>query len=85
MQEEIIYLPVHIAKPINSTSTPPEATPTQIYTGIKQALFGITLTALGIYSAILTGDGTAAFIIVPLGIGSIFKKIRKGENYYEKQ
>lgn len=41
---------------------------------IKQRLMGLALVILGILSAVITGDGTAALIIVPMGLCAVFTK-----------
>lgn len=41
---------------------------------LKQKLMGLALVALGIFSAVYTGDGTAALLVVPMGLGAIFTK-----------
>lgn len=41
---------------------------------LKQKLMGLALVVLGIFSAVYTGDGTAALLVVPMGLGAIFTK-----------
>ena len=41
---------------------------------LKQKLMGLTLVVLGIFSAVYTGDGTAALMVVPMGLCAIFTK-----------
>ena len=52
---------------------------------LEQKLIGIGLILLGIFSTIvLDGDGTAALLLVPVGISAIFTK-KNLFNYYDEE
>ena len=41
---------------------------------LKQRLYGLIMVVLGIFSAVYTGDGTAALMVVPMGLYAMFTK-----------
>lgn len=76
MQEEIIYLPVHITKPM-PRKVPVKSiwnAPVKISQTVKNRLLAVILTELGILSVLLTGDGTAAFAALFIAMSAIFSK-----------
>lgn len=53
---------------------------------IKQKLMGVLVIVLGILSVILSeGDGTAALVIIPMGVGLIITKdmVLMNDYYWE--
>lgn len=63
MQEKIIYLPVHITKPMPRKAPVKSIwnAPVKISQTVRNRLLALILTEFGILSVLLTGDGTAAF------------------------
>ena len=76
MQEEIIYIPVHITKH-RPQETPAKSiwnVPVRISQTTKNRLLAVILTELGILSVLFTGDGTAAFAALFIAMSVIFSK-----------
>lgn len=76
MQEEIIYIPVHITKHIPQ-ETPAKSiwnAPVRISQTTKNRLLAVILTELAILSVLLTGDGTAAFGALFIAMSAFFAK-----------
>lgn len=51
---------------------------------LKQRLYGLIMVVLGIWSAVVTGDGTAALMVVPMGLYAMFTKeyiLTEGKGY----
>ena len=78
LQERTIYIPTHHAE---RTETPVKPLvkvrqkSTHITTeSVKNKLLGASLIALGILSANLTGDGTAAVMMSFIGLTAIISK-----------
>jgi len=76
MQEEIIYISVHITKPMPQ-ETPTKSiwnVPIRISQTAKNRLLAVILTELGILSVLFTGDGTAAFAALFIAMSAFFAK-----------
>lgn len=76
MQEEIIYISVHITKPM-PRKAPVESvwsTPVRISQTVRNRLLAVILTELGILSVLFTGDGTAAFAALFIAMSAFFAK-----------
>lgn len=76
MQEEIIYIPVHITKhmPQEMPAKSIWNTPVRVSKTIQNRLLAVMLIELGILSMVLTGDGTAAFAAFVIAMSVIFSK-----------
>lgn len=77
MQEYTIYTPTHPAgatrTPVKPLTRPKRTIHIDIET-VKNKLLGTSLIVVGILSAKLTGDGTAAIMMLFMGLAAIFSK-----------
>lgn len=78
MQERTIYIPTPTARPTETPIKPPikvKRRSTYITAEtVKNKLLGASLIAIGILSAKLTGDGTAAVMMLVIGLTAIISK-----------
>ncbi len=78
LQERTIYIPTNVVRR-TETSVKPLVTPKRktIHINIesvKDKLLGVSLITVGMISAKLTGDGTAAVMCWLMGLSAIFSK-----------
>ena len=78
MQEKVIYMPIHVQRrtetPIKPLAKSKRKTIYITAESVKDKLLGASLIAVGIISAKLTGDGTAAVMCWLMGLSAIFSK-----------
>lgn len=78
LQERIICIPTHpigrTEKPVKPFAKPKRKTIHIDIESVKNKLLGLSLIAVGILSAKLTGDGTAAVMTLFLGLSAIIAK-----------
>lgn len=78
MLQETIYIPVHVTKHTETPIKPlikNNRRSTHITAeAVKNKLLGASLIAIGIFSAKLTGDGTAAVMMFFIGLTAIISK-----------
>lgn len=76
MQEEILYIPVHITKTVTPKASVKSIwnAPVRISQAARNRLLAVILTELGILSVLLTGDGTAAFAALFIAMSAFFAK-----------
>ena len=78
LQERTIYRPTPTAKPTETPIKPPvKVKRRSLYITaetVKNKLLGASLIGLGMLSAVLTGDGTAAVMMFFLALSAIVSK-----------
>lgn len=78
LQERTIYIPTprsgQTETSVKSTVKPKRGTIHITVESVKNKLLGASLIVLGILSAKLTGDGTAAIMMLFMGLSAIISK-----------
>lgn len=74
MRQQTIYIPAPHSKQMELSVKPtvkPKRKAIHITESVKNKLLGVSLIALGIFTAVYTGDGTAMILTLFIGIGAI--------------
>lgn len=75
MQQQTIYIPAPHSEQKGSSVKPtvkPKRKAIHVTESVKNKLLGASVIALGIFTAVYTGDGTAMILTLFIGIGAIF-------------
>lgn len=74
LQEQTIYIPIHHAERTENPAESVSKRKNKTIENVKNKLLGVSLIVLGILSAAVTGDGTAAVLTLLIGLSAIFGK-----------